>query len=191
LKIVLASKNSGKIEEFNFLLRKTNIELIPISKFTQEDIDETGSSYEENAFIKAEVASRLSGLPAIGDDSGLEVLALDGSPGIYSARYAGEKTNDAMNNQKLLDAMKDKKERDAKFISVLSFFDFKNKKSIFTYGELYGEIIDNPRGNEGFGYDPIFQVKNNHLTLAEMGRNKRMDISHRTISTNKMIKHLS
>ena len=191
MKIVLASKNSGKIKEFNFLFKNTNIELIPISEFTQEDIDETGRSYEENAFIKAEFASRLSGLPAIGDDSGLEVLALDGEPGIYSARYAGKKANDEMNNQKLLDALNEKKERGAKFISVLSFFDFKNEKSIYTFGELHGNIIDMPRGNEGFGYDPIFQIKNSKLTLAEMSKNKRMEISHRTISTNKMINLLS
>lgn len=191
MKIVLASKNSGKIKEFNFLFKNTNIELIPISEFTQEDIDETGKSYEENAFIKAEFASRLSGLPAIGDDSGLEVLALDGQPGIYSARYAGKRANDEMNNQKLLDALSEKEERGAKFISVLSFFDFKNKKSIYTFGELHGNIIDMPRGNEGFGYDPIFQIKNSKFTLAEMPKNKRMEISHRTVSSNKMINLLS
>jgi XTP/dITP diphosphohydrolase len=191
LKIVLASKNSGKIKEFNFLFKNTNIELIPISEFTQEDIDETGKSYEENAYIKAEFASRLSGLPAIGDDSGLEVLALNGEPGIYSARYAGKRANDEMNNQKLLDALSEKEERGAKFISVLSFFDFKNKKSIYTFGELHGNIVYMPRGNEGFGYDPIFQIKNSKFTLAEMPKNKRMEISHRTISTNKMINLLS
>ena len=190
MKIVLASKNSGKIKEFNFLFKNTNIELIPISEFTQEDIDETGKSYEENAFIKAEFASRLSGLPAIGDDSGLEVLALDGQPGIYSARYAGKRANDEMNNQKLLDALNEKKERGAKFISVLSFFDFKNKKSIYTFGELHGNIIDMPRGNEGFGYDPIFIPINKKKTFGEMKLIHKYKLDHRSKAFKKIKKFL-
>ena len=184
MKIVLASKNEGKIKEFDFLFEKTDIELIPLSKYTSEDINETGSSYEENAFIKAEFASRLTGLPAFGDDSGLEVLALNGAPGIFSARFAGNKANDDLNNEKLLKKMHNQKEKTAKFISVLSFFNFKTK-------ELFGKIIVTPRGTQGFGYDPIFQIKNSEQTLAELSKTERMKISHRTISTEKMIKILS
>ena len=102
MKIVLASRNSGKLKEFNYLFKKTNIELIPISEFSNEDIAETGNSYEENAFIKAKFATEITGLPSLGDDSGLEVEALSGAPGIFSARYAGEKGNDLLNNEKLL-----------------------------------------------------------------------------------------
>ena len=102
MKIVLASKNSGKLKEFNYLFKNTNFELIPISEFTNEDIEETGTSYEENAFIKAKFASDISGLPSLGDDSGLEVEALNGEPGIFSARFAGEKGNDNLNNNKLI-----------------------------------------------------------------------------------------
>ena len=120
MKIVLASKNSGKLKEFNYLFKNTNFELIPISEFTNEDIEETGTSYEENAFIKAKFALDISGLPSLGDDSGLEVESLNGEPGIFSARYAGEKGNDILNNNKLL-----------KKLNNLSYYKIKNPKSLF------------------------------------------------------------
>ena len=187
MKIVLASKNSGKLKEFNYLFKNTNFELIPISKFTNEDIEETGTSYEENAFIKAKFASDISGLPSLGDDSGLEVDSLNGEPGIFSARFAGEKGNDNLNNNKLLDELSLKKDKSAKFVSILSFLHPELKISLFSYGELFGKIIESPRGKGGFGYDPIFQIKNSELTLAEISEDERMKISHRTISTLKMI----
>lgn len=187
MKIVLASKNSGKLKEFNYLFKNTNFELIPISEFTNEDIEETGTSYEENAFIKAKFASDISGLPSLGDDSGLEVQALNGEPGIFSARFAGEKGNDNLNNNKLLDELSLKKDKSAKFVSILSFLHPELKISLFSYGELFGKIIESPRGKGGFGYDPIFQIKNSELTLAEISEDERMKISHRTISTFKMI----
>ena len=187
MKIVLASKNSGKLKEFNYLFKNTNFELIPISEFTNEDIEETGTSYEENAFIKAKFASDISGLPSLGDDSGLEVQALNGEPGIFSARFAGEKGNDNLNNNKLLNELSLKKDKSAKFVSILSFLHPKLKISLFSYGELFGKIIESPRGKGGFGYDPIFQIKNSELTLAEISEDERMKISHRTISTLKMI----
>ena len=187
MKIVLASKNSGKLKEFNYLFKNTNFELIPISEFTNEDIEETGTSYEENAFIKAKFASDISGLPSLGDDSGLEVEALNGEPGIFSARFAGEKGNDNLNNNKLLDELSLKKDKSAKFVSILSFLHPELKISLFSYGELFGKIIESPRGKGGFGYDPIFQIKNSELTLAEISEDERMKISHRTISTFKMI----
>ena len=187
MKIVLASKNSGKLKEFNYLFKNTNFELIPISEFTNEDIEETGTSYEENAFIKAKFASDISGLPSLGDDSGLEVDALNGEPGIFSARFAGEKGNDNLNNNKLLDELSLKKDKSAKFVSILSFLHPELKISLFSYGELFGKIIETPRGKGGFGYDPIFQIKNSELTLAEIPEDERMKISHRTISTSKMI----
>ena len=191
MKIVLASKNSGKLKEFNYLFKNTNFELIPISEFTNKEIEETGTSYEENAFIKAKFASDISGLPSLGDDSGLEVEALNGEPGIFSARYAGEKGNDNLNNNKLLDELSLKKDKSAKFISILSFLHPELKISLFSYGELFGKIINSPRGKGGFGYDPIFQIKNSKLTLAEISEEKRMKISHRTISTLKMINLLN
>ena len=140
MKIVLASKNSGKLKEFNYLFKNTNFELIPISEFTNEDIEETGTSYEENAFIKAKFALDISGLPSLGDDSGLEVESLNGEPGIFSARYAGEKGNDILNNNKLLDELSLKKDKSAKFVSILSFLHPELKTSLFSYGELFGKI---------------------------------------------------
>ena len=187
MKIVLASRNDGKLKEFKYLFKKTNIELLPISKFSNEDIAETGNSYEENAFLKAKFAAEITGLPSLGDDSGLEVEALDGAPGIFSARYAGEKGNDTLNNKKLLKEISLKKNRSAKFVSILSFLDPELKSPFFSYGELFGKIIDSPKGKGGFGYDPIFQVKNSNLTLAEISKTERMRISHRTMSTLKMI----
>ena len=187
MKIVLASRNAGKLKEFNYLFKNTNIELIPISKFSNKDIAETGNSYEENAFIKAKYAAEITGLPSLGDDSGLEVEALDGAPGIFSARYAGEKGNDSLNNNKLLKEISLKKNRSAKFVSILSFLDPELKNPFFSYGELFGKIIDSPKGKGGFGYDPIFQLKNSNLTLAEISKTERMRISHRTMSTLKMI----
>ena len=191
MKIVLASKNLGKLKEFNYLFKNTNFELIPISEFTNKEIEETGTSYEENAFIKAKFASDISGLPSLGDDSGLEVESLNGEPGIFSARYAGEKGNDILNNNKLLDELSLKKDKSAKFVSILSFLHPELKTSLFSYGELFGKIINPPRGKGGFGYDPIFQIKNSKLTLAEISEEKRMKISHRTISTLKMINLLN
>ena len=191
MKIVLASKNSGKLKEFNYLFKNTNFELIPISEFTNEEIEETGTSYEENAYIKAKFALDISGLPSLGDDSGLEVESLNGEPGIFSARYAGEKGNDILNNNKLLDELSLKKDKSAKFVSILSFLHPELKTSLFSYGELFGKIINSPRGKGGFGYDPIFQIKNSKLTLAEISEDKRMKISHRTISTLKMINLLN
>ena len=190
MKIVLASRNDGKLKEFKYLFKKTNIELLPISKFSNEDIAETGNSYEENAFLKAKFAAEITGLPSLGDDSGLEVESLDGAPGIFSARYAGKKGNDSLNNQKLLKEISLKKNRSAKFISILSFLDPELKSPFFSYGELFGKIIDSPKGKGGFGYDPIFQVKNSNLTLAEISKTERMRISHRTMSTLKMIRLL-
>ena len=187
MKIVLASRNDGKLKEFKYLFKNTNIELLPISQFSNEDIAETGNSYEENAFLKAKFAAEITGLPSLGDDSGLEVEALDGAPGIFSARYAGEKGNDTLNNKKLLKEISLKKNRSAKFVSILSFLDPELKSPFFSYGELFGKIIDSPKGKGGFGYDPIFQIKNSNLTLAEISKTERMRISHRTMSTLKMI----
>ena len=110
---------------------------------------------------------------------------------IFSARYAGEKGNDILNNNKLLDELSLKKDKSAKFVSILSFLHPELKTSLFSYGELFGKIINSPRGKGGFGYDPIFQIKNSKLTLAEISEEKRMKISHRTISTLKMINLLN
>tara|TARA_B100001093_G_scaffold515317_2_gene591390 strand:+ start:1459 stop:2049 length:591 start_codon:yes stop_codon:yes gene_type:complete len=190
LKVVLASSNKGKIKEFNFLFKNSGFEVIPFSKFSKIEIPETGNSYEENAYLKAKKSFEISGLPVLADDSGLEVKSLNNEPGIFSARYAGNDVTDKKNNEKLLAKLKNKSNRDAKFVSVLIFYDPKKKIEIYTYGELKGSIGKKEKGAQGFGYDPLFKIKNTNITMAQISFEKRMKVSHRAESTNKMLAEL-
>ena len=190
MKVVLASSNKGKIKEFNFLFKNSGFEVIPFSKFSKIEIPETGNSYEENAYLKAKKSFEISGLPVLADDSGLEVKSLNNEPGIFSARYAGNEVTDKKNNEKLLAKLKNKSNRDAKFVSVLIFYDPKKKIEIYTYGELKGSIGKKERGTQGFGYDPLFKIKNTNITMAQISFEKRMKVSHRAESTNKMLAEL-
>ena len=190
MKVVLASSNKGKIKEFNFLFKDSGFEVIPLSKFSKIKIPETGNSYEENAYLKAKKSFEISGLPVLADDSGLEVKSLNNEPGIFSARYAGNDVTDKKNNEKLLSKLKNKSNRDAKFVSVLIFYDPKKKIEIYTYGELKGSIGKKEKGAQGFGYDPLFKIKNTNITMAQISFEKRMKVSHRAESTNKMLVEL-
>ena len=190
MKVVLASSNKGKIKEFNFLFKDSGFEVIPLSKFSKIKIPETGNSYEENAYLKAKKSFEISGLPVLADDSGLEVKSLNNEPGIFSARYAGNDVTDKKNNEKLLSKLKNKSNRDAKFVSVLIFYDPKKKIEIYTYGELKGSIGKKEKGAQGFGYDPLFKIKNTNITMAQISFEKRMKVSHRAESTNKMLAEL-
>ena len=190
MKVVLASSNKGKIKEFNFLFKNSGFEVIPFSKFSKIEIPETGNSYEENAYLKAKKSFEISGLPVLADDSGLEVKSLNNEPGIFSARYAGNDVTDKKNNEKLLSKLKNKSNRDAKFVSVLIFYDPKKKIEIYTYGELKGSIGKKEKGAQGFGYDPLFKIKNTNITMAQISFEKRMKVSHRAESTNKMLVEL-
>ena len=190
MKVVLASSNKGKIKEFNFLFKDSGFEVIPFSKFSKIEIPETGNSYEENAYLKAKKSFEISGLPVLADDSGLEVKSLNNEPGIFSARYAGNEVTDKKNNEKLLAKLKNKSNRDAKFVSVLIFYDPKKKIEIYTYGELKGSIGKKEKGAQGFGYDPLFKIKNTNITMAQISFEKRMKVSHRAESTNKMLAEL-
>ena len=190
MKVVLASSNKGKIKEFNFLFKNSGFEVIPFSKFSKIEIPETGNSYEENAYLKAKKSFEISGLPVLADDSGLEVKSLNNEPGIFSARYAGNDVTDKKNNEKLLSKLKNKSNRDAKFVSVLIFYDPKKKIEIYTYGELKGSIGKKEKGAQGFGYDPLFKIKNTNITMAQISFEKRMKVSHRAESTNKMLAEL-
>ena len=190
MKVVLASSNKGKIKEFNFLFKNSGFEVIPLSKFSKIKIPETGNSYEENAYLKAKKSFEISGLPVLADDSGLEVKSLNNEPGIFSARYAGNDVTDKKNNEKLLSKLKNKSNRDAKFVSVLIFYDPKKKIEIYTYGELKGSIGKKEKGAQGFGYDPLFKIKNTNITMAQISFEKRMKVSHRAESTNKMLVEL-
>ncbi|MGK0305023.1 MAG: XTP/dITP diphosphohydrolase, partial [Gammaproteobacteria bacterium] len=160
-KIVLATGNKGKVKELATMLSGLSIEVLPQSDFAVTEVAETGSTFIENAIIKARHASKHTGLPAIADDSGLAVDALGGAPGVYSARYSGENATDQSNITKLLGAMADvpHDKRQAKFLCVLVYMRHADDPSpIICQGEWCGEIMTEPQGDNGFGYDPIFWV---------------------------------
>lgn len=179
-KIVLASGNKGKVTEFSQLFAEYKISVHPQSEFDVPDVPETGTTFVENAIIKARHASQLTGLAAIADDSGLVVEALNGEPGIYSARYAGEHGNDAANCDKLLKELANNANRRAKFLCVLVYMRHaKDPTPIICQGEWHGEITTKASGNGGFGYDPIFYVPSKSATAAELEKEVKNKISHR------------
>ena len=191
MKIVIATFNKGKFKEFKELFSNSNFEILSLKDFTTEDIDESGKSYEENAMLKAKKASELSHYPSLGDDSGLEVKLLNNDPGLFSARYSGKNATDEANIKKLLNETKNLENTKAKFVSTLAFYDPQKDLELFSFGELEGEIIKEKKGEKGFGYDPIFKIKNSYQTLAEVSFKERMKISHRAKSTQEMLKHLN
>lgn len=178
---MLATKNRGKVEEFKELLKPLNLEVYSLLDFPAISLPpETGRTFEENAVFKARFVSSLIGLSALGDDSGLEVDALGGAPGIYSSRFAGAGATDEENNQKLLDLLRPypAEKRGARFRCVLALCT--EQGDIYTAsGTLEGVIAENPRGEEGFGYDPLFLVPEWGKTLAELGSEIKNRISHR------------
>lgn len=184
--LVLASNNKGKIAEFEKLFAELQlpVEVVAQGKLNIEDAIEDGLSFVENAIIKARHASRISGKPAIADDSGLCVPALGGAPGIYSARYAGEHGNDAANNQKLLADLKslrkDGEVIEGMFVCVLALVQHADDPlpQIFQ-GIWSGEILEQARGENGFGYDPLFWVKELNISSAELSKEEKNKISHR------------
>ena len=179
-KLVLATGNKGKVAEFSHLFEQYNIKVIPQSDFKVPDVPETGTTFVENAIIKARHAAHLTGLPAIADDSGLVVEALDGAPGIYSARYAGEQASDTDNCNKLLNALSNTNARRAKFLCVLVFLRHaKDPTPIICQGEWEGEITREAHGEGGFGYDPVFYVPALKRTAAELTKSEKGEISHR------------
>ncbi|SIS43003.1 RdgB/HAM1 family non-canonical purine NTP pyrophosphatase [Neptunomonas antarctica] len=180
--IVLASGNKGKLKEFNEILQQFSVDVLPQSHFNVDDADETGLTFVENAIIKARHACEITGLPALADDSGLEVDALQGAPGIYSARFAGPGKGDQDNNRKLLDALKDTPDaqRTARYRCVLVFMRHaKDPMPLICQGTLEGRIAHLPRGDYGFGYDPLFLVSDMDKTAAELTPEIKHQISHR------------
>lgn len=181
-KIVLASGNAGKLKEFSQLFSSWNIEVVPQSEFEVPEAEETGLSFIENALLKARHASRISGLPALADDSGLAVDALGGAPGIYSARYAGPGASDADNNRKLLEALDGvpESERAASFHCALAFVRrHDDPVPLVCSAQWRGRILDKPAGEQGFGYDPLFFVESHGMTSAELPRETKNQLSHR------------
>ena len=183
-KLLLATRNQGKIVEFRRILDAIapgEIELIGLDQFPDlHDVDETGSTFEENALLKARQMSEATGLPAIADDSGLCVDALDGAPGIFSARWAGSHGDDRANLEKVLDQLQDvpNELRSGYFICVAALY-LPNGSTHCEEGRFHGWIRHSPTGENGFGYDPIFQPDGLEITSAEMSAEEKDAISHR------------
>ena len=189
-KIVLASNNKGKVREFGEMLSILNMEVVPQATFNIEDADETGLTFVENAIIKARHASAIAGLPAIADDSGLEVDFLNGAPGIYSARYSGEGATDEKNLHKLLDALKDvpEEKRTARFQCLLVYMRHaEDPTPIICQGTWEGIIMTEPQGENGFGYDPIFYVPSHNCSSAQLAADEKNKLSHRGQALKKLL----
>ncbi len=183
-KWVLASNNSGKLAEIQQILADLDIQLIPQKQFGFEEVEETGLSFIENSILKARHASLQTGLPALADDSGIEVFALNGEPGIYSARYAADDDYDGeldtANVNKLLANMEGKTNRNARFVCAITLIQHGNDPTPAIFeGFWNGEINHQPAGGGGFGYDPIFYLKALDCTSAEISANEKAKLSHR------------
>lgn len=180
--IVIASKNKGKIAEFTTLFRTYGINVLSLYDLddTIEDVEETGTTFRENAQLKAEQIANVIKKPVLADDSGLVIHALDGRPGVYSARYAGESATDELNNEKVLTELEDvpTNKRDAYFICVLALA-IPGEKTVYQTGKCHGTITNVPIGDNGFGYDPIFVPDGYNETMAELSSDVKNKISHR------------
>jgi XTP/dITP diphosphohydrolase len=188
-KIVLATGNQGKVREMADLLSDFGFDVIAQSEFNVSDVEETGTTFVENAIIKARHAAKETGLPAIADDSGLEVDFLNGAPGIYSARYSGEGATDQTNIDKLLEAMKSAPEsqRTARFHCVLVLMQHENDPTpLICHGQWEGRILNTQSGSNGFGYDPVFYVAAENCTSAELDSTRKKQLSHRSKALKKL-----
>jgi len=189
--LVIATGNKGKLREITHLLSPLNIEIIPQSALNVPESEEPFCTFIENALAKARHASKHSGLPALADDSGLCVDALQGAPGVISARYAGEPKSDEANNQKLLTVMQGENNRHAHFYCVMVLVRHENDpEPIIAEGQWHGEILTEYRGNDGFGYDPLFLDDKTGKTVAELPLEIKSRISHRGHAMSKLLQKL-
>lgn len=194
MRIVLASSNPGKVRELQALLLTRGIEGLPQSQFTHERAEENGLSFIENAILKARHAARCAGLPAIADDSGIEVDALQGAPGIYSARYAGSAASDQDNVNKLLNALCEvaDRQRTARYHCALAFMRWdRDPAPLVCQARWEGRIARAPRGESGFGYDPIFELPDRELTAAQLPPAEKNLISHRALALRELLRQLT
>ena len=192
-RIVLASNNAGKVREFSQLLAQSHIQVIPQNQLGVPEVDETGLSFVENAILKARNAAAHSGLAAIADDSGLEVDALGGAPGIYSARYAGSGASDAANLTKLLADLEGVEEarRSARFQCLMVYLRHAaDPTPVVCQGTWEGSILYGPQGENGFGYDPVFFVPTQHCSAAELDSEIKNALSHRGQALRKLVAYL-
>jgi len=197
-KVVLATGNQGKVKELAHLLSEQNIEIVPQSEFDVPEVAETGTTFVENAIIKARHAAKITGLPAIADDSGLEVDALNGAPGVYSARYAADITegepSDDDNTNKLLAALANiaDEQRTARFHCVLVYMKHENDPTpLICHGVWQGSISREKQGEQGFGYDPIFWQNDLKMSSAQLERDIKNRLSHRGQALAKLVEKLT
>lgn len=189
-KLLVASKNHKKINELKEILKQDGIEVISSNDIGGlPDVEETGSTFEENASLKAREIAKLTDNFVFADDSGLEVEALDNAPGVYSARYAGNNATDQDRINKLLSELKAHENKNARFVCVIAIADRKGNVKTFR-GEVCGKIIDKPRGNSGFGYDPVFVPNGFNETFAELKSEIKNKISHRANALKKAYSEL-
>lgn len=189
MELLIASNNKKKLKELKEILSDYFDVYSLAEKGINSNPEETGTTFEENAEIKAVSAMKASGLPALADDSGLCVEALNGQPGVYSSRYAGEDGNDSKNNKLLLKNMEGKENRKAKFVSSIVLV-YPDGRKIIANGECYGEILKTPRGENGFGYDPLFYLPEYDKTMAEIDAELKNKISHRANAIQKFLEEL-
>ncbi|MBQ7792500.1 MAG: XTP/dITP diphosphatase [Clostridia bacterium] len=179
MKLLIATNNQGKLKEFNEILGELGIECVSLKEMgISVDVEETGTTFLENALLKAKEIYSIAKIPTISDDSGLMVDALSGEPGVYSARYAGEHANDQKNMDKLLSKLQGVENRTARFKSVIAAV-FSEDDILVSEGECEGVIIDEKRGDNGFGYDPVFYVEAMKKTFAQMTDGEKNSLSHR------------
>jgi XTP/dITP diphosphohydrolase len=191
--IVLASRNAKKLAEMQALLAPLGWRVRRVSEFTDDAVEETAPTFVENALLKARHAAHVSGLSAIADDSGLEVDALNGAPGVRSARYAGEHGDDGGNSRKLLDALRDvpEEQRGARFVSVIALLRHADDPTpIIAQGFWNGRIAREAKGANGFGYDPLFVVPEQGCTAAELTATVKNRLSHRARAAASLLEQL-
>lgn len=194
-KIVLASNNAGKLAEFNALFAPLQLEIIPQGQLGVSEAEEPFGTFVENALAKARHASAATGLPAVADDSGLSVLALQGAPGVYSARYAAMHEagqGDQANNELLLKNMQDNDHRKACFVSVLVYVNqADDPRPIIAEGVWWGEVAQQAKGDNGFGYDPLFYIPDLDCTAAQLSQEQKNHFSHRALALKLLLKQLA
>jgi XTP/dITP diphosphohydrolase len=192
-KWVLATGNKGKVQEMSELLNSFSIEVLPQSQFEVSIVAETGTTFVENAIIKARHAAKVTGLPAIADDSGLEVDFLNGQPGIHSARFAGENATDQENIELLLSKLEGigTEQRNARFQCVLVYLRHElDPTPIICQGTWAGIITESLQGENGFGYDPVFWVESEQSTSAQLSKQRKAELSHRGQALGKLVELL-
>jgi XTP/dITP diphosphohydrolase len=192
--LILASRNRKKLREIAELLTGLNVELVSAADFPEApEVEETGQTFAENAALKAGTVAAATGLWTIADDSGLAVDVLDGAPGVYSARYAGEQSDDRQNNEKLLAQLRDvpDERRGAQFVCCLALADPAGQIRVQVEGRCRGQLLHEPRGQNGFGYDPLFWIPEYRKTFAELTLTAKSVLSHRARAFEKLIPRLA